>query len=104
MTLRKIAAVSLLGLVAAGCSTGIVPTEQGKYMISTTSGAGAFGNPDTLKAEQYAQANEFCAKQGQVVESTGGTSRNGVPFVRAAGSSLEFKCVPKISAAASSPQ
>lgn len=89
-------------LAAAGCSTGIVPTDQGKYMISTTSAAGALGNPNTLKAEQYQQANDFCGKQGKAVETTGGALRNGVPFVRASGSSLEFRCVTPTPAVAAS--
>jgi len=96
--------ITAAALLAAGCSTGIVPTDQGKYMISTTSAAGALGNPNSLKAEQYQQANEFCGKQGKVVETTGGALRNGVPFVRASGSSLEFRCIaPAAATPASAP-
>ena len=79
----------------ASCATGIVPTDKGAFMASKTSAGGAFGSPQSLLAELYEEANQHCAKSGQTVETIATNPENGIPFVRPARASLNFRCVAK---------
>jgi hypothetical protein len=88
--------VLLLGaLLLSSCATGIVPTDKGAFMASKTSAGGAFGSPQSLLAELYEEANLHCAKSGQAVETLGTNPENGIPFVRPARASLNFRCIAK---------
>lgn len=90
---RGLAALPLLAL--AGCaSTGVVPTDGGTYMISKQSAAGVFGTPAGVTADIYVEANEFCAKRGQKVETVKVEPKDAIPFVRQGSSTLTFRCVP----------
>ena len=83
-------------LVLSGCaSTGIVPMDRGTYMISKQSAAGLFGTPDGVRADIYTEANEFCARTGQAVETVNAEIKAAIPFVRTGSAMLQFKCVPK---------
>lgn len=83
-------------LALAGCaSTGVVPTDRGTYMISKQSAAGVFGTPDGVRADIYTEANEFCARTGNAVETVNVEVKDAIPFVRMASAMLQFKCVPK---------
>ncbi|MGH8612634.1 MAG: hypothetical protein ACREYF_11535 [Gammaproteobacteria bacterium] len=86
-----VAAVLALGACA---STGIVPTDKGAYLIAKKSPQVGFGPPIGIKGEAYAEANEFCEKQGQAVETLN-YEETSAGFARSAAVSLEFRCVQK---------
>ena len=89
---RVLAACSFAFL--AGCaSTGIVPMDSGVYMLSKKSAQVGFGPPVGIKGEVYAEANEFCARTGQSVQTTRYEETNA-GFARSAAVALEFRCVP----------
>ena len=82
--------------VLAGCaSTGVVPADKGTYMISKQSAAGVFGTPDGVRADIYAEANEFCGRTGNAVETVNLEVKGAIPFVRTGSALLQFKCIPK---------
>jgi len=81
-------------LVLAGCaSTGVVPTDRDKYVISKQSAAGIFGTSGGVRADIYAEANQFCARSNKTVETVNLDIKDAVPFVRTSSATLEFKCV-----------
>lgn len=85
----------LIVLALAGCAnTGIVPMDKGTYLIAKKSPQLGFGPPIGIKGETYSEANEFCAKEGKVVETIK-LDQTDSGFGRAAAVSLEFRCVPK---------
>ena len=86
-------ALLFLGLVACA-NTGIVPMDKGTYLIAKKSPQVGFGPPIGIKGEAYAEANEFCAKEGKVVETLKFEQTNA-GFARSAAVSLEFRCVAK---------
>jgi len=90
----KTAAVVLTVALAGCASTGVVPTDRGAYMISKQSAAGVFGTPEGVKADIYREANEFCARTGQTVETINAETKGAVPFVRTGSASLQFRCTP----------
>lgn len=82
--------------VVGGCaSTGVVQTDRGTYMISKQSAAGVFGTPDGVRADIYKEANEFCGRTGNAVETVNTEIKGAIPFVRTGSAMLQFKCVPK---------
>jgi hypothetical protein len=88
--------VLCLTLLLAGCaSSGVVPADRGTYLISKQSAAGMFGTPEGVKLDIYKEANEFCARKGQVVETVNVETQNAVPFVHEGSATLHFKCVSK---------
>jgi hypothetical protein len=88
--------VALLSLAfVAGCASGFVATDKGAYMASKTSVGGAFGDPQGLLADLYAEANQHCEKAGQAVETISSNPESGIPFVRPARAVLNFRCVAK---------
>ena len=93
--MNKTFVVTLVAMLVGGCATGIVPTDKGAFMASKSSAGGAFGDPQGLLADLYVEANEHCAKSGQVVETISTKPESGIPFVRPARASLNFRCVPK---------
>lgn len=89
--------VFMLVVVAAmlGCaSTGVVPMNQGTYLIAKKSAQVGFGPPIAAKAEVYSEANEFCAKEGKAAETLK-LDETHSGFARSAAVSLEFRCVAK---------
>ena len=85
----------LLPIVLAACaSTGVVPMDKGTYLIAKKSPQVGFDPPIGIKGEAYTEANEFCAKEGKVVETLKLEETNA-GFARSAAVSLEFKCVAK---------
>ena len=92
----KTAITVLLLLVAGiGCSsTGVIPTGKDTYMVGKRDAQVGFGPPVAAKADVYAEANEFCAKQGKAIETIKLDSTNS-GFGRPASAALEFRCIPK---------
>ncbi len=86
--------LNLVILIALfGCaSTGIVPIDNGTYMVSKRSAQVGSGPPVGAKADVYREANDFCAQMGKKVETIDfqGTDSG---FARPASASLQFKCV-----------
>ena len=83
-------------IALVGCaSTGVVPADRGTFMISKQSAAGVFGTPGGVKADVYSEANEYCARTGNTVETVNIEVKDAIPFVRTGSASLQFKCVPK---------
>lgn len=82
----------------AGCaSTGIVPMDQGSFMVSKQSAAGIFGTPEGVKADVYTEANAHCARTGQAVETISLDVKGAIPFVRTGSAALQFRCIAKTS-------
>lgn len=87
------AAIATLALI--GCAnTGIVATGKDTYLIAKQSPQVGFGPPVGIKGEAYSEANEFCAKEGKIVQTLKLEQTNS-GFARSAAVSLEFRCVPK---------
>ena len=88
-------AAPFLTLTLLGCaSTGIVPMDNGTYLIAKKSPQVGSGPPIGIKGEAYSEANAFCAKESKVVETIKLQETNS-GFGRAAAISLEFRCVAK---------
>jgi hypothetical protein len=91
----KLSIPGILAMILIGCSsTGIVQTDGGKYLIAKKSPQVGFGPPIGVRAEVYQEANEFCAKNKQVVETINLELTNA-GFARSAAATLEFRCKPK---------
>ena len=91
---------ALQGLVCvaflAGCaSTGVIQTNPNEYMLAKSSAGGMFVSGDSVKADLYSEANEFCAKRGLVVETISSEGKNAIPFARMPSANLNFRCAPK---------
>lgn len=99
MTPKPLKALQTIGFVLlvvsmfTGCaSTGIVPMDSGVYLLSKKSPQVGFGPPIGIKGEVYAEANEFCSRKGQAVQTTRYEETNA-GFARSAAVALEFRCV-----------
>ena len=88
------AAVASFTLFVGCASTGVVATGKDTYLIAKKSPQVGFGPPIGIKGEAYTEANEFCTKEGKVVETLKLEQTNS-GFARAAAVSLEFRCIPK---------
>ena len=87
------AAIVLVGLVLAGCSsTGVVSTGSDTYMIAK-SGGGPWASGAEMSADLYREANAFCAEQKKQFVRISVTEQGNKPFVRLANAKLEFRCV-----------
>jgi hypothetical protein len=93
--MKILSALLLIVLFTTSCATGVVPMDKGEFMSSKSSAAGAFGDPQAVLADLYKEANEYCAKTGQSVETISAMSEKGIPFVRPARATLKFRCVNK---------
>ncbi len=89
--MRSIFTMLSAAVVIAGCaSTGVVPTDRGIFMISKESAAGVFGTSGGVRADIYAEANEFCARSSKVVETVNLDVKDAVPFVRTSRTTSEL--------------
>lgn len=68
--------------------------DKGSYLIAKKSPQVGFGPPIGIKGEAYTEANEYCAKEGKVVETIK-LEQTNAGLARSAAVSLEFRCVPK---------
>jgi hypothetical protein len=68
--------------------------DKGTYLVAKKSAQMGFGPPIGIKGEAYSEANEFCARTGQAVETVKLQETNS-GFARAAAISLEFRCVAR---------
>ena len=65
--------------------------DEGTYMIASRSAKPGFGPPLGAKANIYEEANSFCAKTKQMVETIN-FEMTDAGFARPGTVSLEFKC------------
>ncbi len=93
-TIRVAIVILAVGIFSGCANTGIVPMDKGTYLIAKKSPQVGFGPPIGIKGEAYTEANEFCAKEGKVVETLKFEQTNA-GFARSAAVSLEFRCVAK---------
>ena len=92
---RKMNGAAIASIALLGCAnTGVVVTGKDTYLIAKKSPQLGFGPPIGIKGEAYTEANEFCAKEGKVVDTVRLEQTNS-GFARAAAVSLEFRCIPK---------
>ena len=83
-------------ILVSGCaSTGVVPADRGTFMVAKQSAAGIFGTSGGVRADVYTEANEFCARNGNTVETVNIEVKDAVPFVRTGSALIKFKCVAK---------
>ena len=78
-------------MLTACSSTGVVPMNSGTYLIAKRSVQAGFGPPDGVKADVYREANDFCAKERQNVETIHLEVTNS-GFARPGNVSLQFRC------------
>lgn len=78
-------------MLTACSSTGVVPMNSGTYLIAKRSAQAGFGPPDGVKADVYREANDFCAKERQNVETINLEVTNS-GFARPGNVSLQFRC------------
>ena len=91
--MKAVALIITSSLILAGCaSTGVLPMDKGTYHISQRSAQIGIGPPLGVKADVYAEANAFCAKQGQAVQTVDLQMLRSMP-ARPGSVSLQFRCV-----------
>jgi hypothetical protein len=85
--------VPLFAVLLVACShTGVVPMDKGTYMVAKKSPQVGFGPNSQLKADVYAEANEFCSKSGKTVETIK-FEDSPAGFAKSPTASLQFRCV-----------
>jgi hypothetical protein len=89
--MNKLMLISLSTILIGCSSTGVIPMDEGRYMIAQRSVQVGFGPPDAVKAEVYKEANEFCKQQGKTVK-TENLQVTDSGFARPGNVSLEFSC------------
>ncbi len=90
--MKNIAAAFLV-IVFAGCSsTGIVPMDGDTYLTVKKSPQVGYGPAVGVKADVYAEANDFCAKQKKSVQTVKLDLTDAGSF-QSAVASLQFRCV-----------
>lgn len=92
--MKKIAALLLVctGLLVGCSSTGVIPMDRDSYMIGKKDGMPGLGISLSNKADVYKEANEFCVKKGQEVQTLRVTTTPAQPGVLGY-TELQFKCV-----------
>lgn len=94
MKLIKLIPLSVILLVSACSSTGVVPMNQNTFLIAKKQAQVGFGPPIGIKGEAYTEANAFCDTQGKTIETVNYEETNA-GALRSAAVSLEFRCVQK---------
>lgn len=87
--MRRFAPVAALTL-ASCASSGVVPTGQGAYMVSTSQWG--FTSASVHKARLMQDAAAFCQSHGKQMEVTG-TSQNELGLGKIPGAEVQFRCV-----------
>jgi len=94
MTMSTRFAVGVLSLITAGCaSSGVVPIGDGVYLVSKKSIGCGFASAESIKADLYKEANEFCAERKKEIHTVEVIAHDGIPAVRCANAELHFTCV-----------
>ena len=86
-------AIILITLLLASCgSTGVVKMGANTYMVSVKNAKVGFVSAAEEKAEVYKEANAFCSRNNQSVETINLEMRDS-GALKSASATLEFKCV-----------
>jgi hypothetical protein len=93
----------ILGLLVGCASGGPVPMGGGNYYLTKKSAGCGFTGGEGSKVKLLREANTFCAKQGQELETVEATSRDGVPMVRCASAQVQFRCASRANATLPQP-
>jgi hypothetical protein len=89
-------AISVAVSVLVGCASGgPVPMGGGSYYLTKKSPGCGFSGGEGAKADLLREANAFCAKQNQKLETVEATARDGVPMVRCASAQVQFRCIAR---------
>jgi hypothetical protein len=100
----KLGSISIAVVLLVGCASGgPVPMGGGSYYLTKKSAGCGFTGGDGSKAELLREANRFCTKRGQELETVEATSRDGVPMVRCASAQVQFRCVARANATVPQP-
>jgi hypothetical protein len=85
-----------LGIVGLlGCSSsGVIPADNGTYMITKRSAQAGFGPPVGAKADVYKEAAEFSEKHGKDFETVKLDMTNS-GFAKPGSVSLQFKLIDR---------
>ena len=67
--MRKIIIPAVFFGITACSSTGVIPMDEGTFMIGKRSAQAGFGPPTGTKADVYKEANEFCKKSNKSVKT-----------------------------------
>lgn len=78
-------------LLAACGSTGVVPTDDGAYMIAQRSPQAGMGPPVAAQAEVYQEANTFCSSRQKQLETIKLDVTNS-GFAKPGSVTLIFRC------------
>lgn len=90
----KLLLAAAIAAILAGCaSSGVIPSERGTLMLTKLSTGCGFGSPDLLKGDLYREASEHCAAERKQFETIEFSTTPGMPFVRCASASLQFRCI-----------
>ncbi len=81
-----------VSLLSACASTGIIPTNQGSFMIGKKDGTPGLGVSLSNQAAVYKEANIFCSAKGMQVETLNLLVTPAAP-ARLGSTELHFKCV-----------
>lgn len=88
--------VSVLALLAlCGCatpSTGVQSLSDGLQKVTRSTNAGAFYDPQQLKAEAVNEATDFCVKAGKRYRLVDITQRPAKPFGGWPEAEVLFRC------------
>ena len=85
--------MTIMVMFLAGCSsTGVVPMDDGTYMIAKKGAQVGFGPPVGIKGDAYEEANEQCGREGRAVETID-LQEVSSGVARSAAVTLTFRCV-----------
>jgi hypothetical protein len=93
-SLQRLSVACCIVTVAGCASSGVIPMDHGTFMITKRSAQFGIGMPVGAKADVYTEANEFCGKQGQTIETVS-FEMNPSQVASPGNVTLQFRCVPK---------
>jgi hypothetical protein len=87
--------VIMLALVLGACaSTGVIPMDRDSFVIVKKRGAPGIGMPLEVKAEVYAEANQFCTAKNKQVNTIQVDMMPAMPG-QLGQVSLQFTCIDR---------
>jgi hypothetical protein len=92
---RSLCIVLAVISISACQSTGVIPMDQGTYMIGKKDGSPGLGVSLSNKAEVYKEANAFCHEKGLEVETIKITV-SPAQLAKLGSTDLEFRCVAAV--------
>jgi hypothetical protein len=93
--MRPRTAIILSTIALTACaSSGVIPIDKGTYLITKRSTQVGTGAPVGTKAKVYAEANAFCAKNGQALETVN-LEMSASRVAHPGSVELQFRCVPR---------